>query len=122
MLFSNKKSSAIKRYAKFIEEGLSEREVIFEKGNVDPRIMGSEDFIDEVTAEQSDTNKKKYDLELIKKMVCKALNISNNELIQKTKKTEISFARHVLAYLNKYYGNVPTSILASMFNLDPSTP
>ena len=40
--------------------------------------------------------------------------------MHKTKKREITFARHLIAYINKWHGNITTSRLAEMYGIDPS--
>jgi putative transposase len=120
--FSNNKASAVRRYKNFINEGLNEILINFEKEqftNIN-NIIGEEDFI-EKNESKDKKNELRFPIELIIDMACNILSVTKKNLKQKTRRREVSFARHIVAFVNKQHGEISNSDLAFLFDLDPST-
>ena len=107
------------KYIKFLKEGFDSN-VNFELGMKDPRIIGDDEF---VKKQILNTDNKILSIELsqIIKSTCQVLNVRKISLQKKTKSKEIIFARHMIAYLNKHYGNSTMQSVATQFLLDLST-
>ena len=118
-IFSKNKKIASKQYVKFLKEDV-DCTTNFEIGAQDSRIIGNEKFI-----EKHLSNKDGYipriGLPQIIKSTCSVLNVPKNKLHEKTRNRQVTFARHVIGYLNKHHGKSTMQNLANQFSLDLST-
>ncbi len=118
-MFSKNRKVALKKYLQFLKEG-ADCATNFEVGMQDSRIIGNEEFIEKQILNR-DEHISTMALPTIIKSACKILNISKSKLYEKTRNRQVTFARHVIGYLNKHNGKSTMQSLANQFSLDLST-
>lgn len=118
-MFSKNKKTASKQYLQFLKEGI-DCSTNFEVGGQDSRIIGNEKFVEKHLSNE-DNYMPKIGISQIIKSSCSVLNLSKNKLHEKTRNRQVTFARHVIGYLNKHYGKSTMQNLANQFSLDLST-
>jgi len=123
--FSNKKSKAIEIYNNFILEKVKEPHCGDFYKLKDQRYLGSDDFIEEIEAKQSEKenldSSLNFSLEQIAKKVCEALTCSFEELFERSSRRKAAHARTIVTYIARKLSNIPLKEISIYFRKDPAT-
>lgn len=101
--FDTHLSIARKAYDKFIKEGLNDTSdsKIFSGGTHEGRLLGTDDFVDQVLKENQETNSLDFTLIKLIDTVCENLKISTPEIRSTSRDSRVTLARGIMAYFVK---------------------
>ena len=83
------------------------------------RIIGGDKFVEKKFSD-ADNYTSSLKLSQMIKSTYNILNLSKARLLQKIKSREVTFAKHMIGYLNKYHGKATMESIATEFLLDLS--
>ena len=99
-LFAKREIIAIKRYEKFVLEGIGQvDEVNFQKGHEGGRILGDDSFIDSVLSCNNEAATKNITVNKLVEKVCQHYGQQESEVLSPSRKRDCVFIRNVISYL-----------------------
>jgi REP element-mobilizing transposase RayT len=117
-LFGNTRKVAVKRYVRFIYEGIGKKTPEIERGI----LQADDEFIENAIKKYHHReNKTGTTLDEISTFVTKMFSIDEQMLFSKSRARQISFVRGVIAYLARETADITTKEIAQFFNRDPSS-
>ncbi len=123
--FSNDKSTARKRYTRFIKEGLIEEHSQFLEELVDKRILGTKSFVEKVL-ESKDVTKvegttKRVHLERIIAVICLKKNVLPRTVKSNIKIKKIVWIRKIFCYIARICFGYRLTEIALFLRIDVTT-
>jgi REP-associated tyrosine transposase len=120
--YSKGEGAAQRRYEEFVLEGLNEdyrRE--FHHGSADGRLLGDDEFIEEVLEQANKKEERRYRIEDIINSVCKKESVTIEELTSFSRQRKLSRVRSIIAFLVTEYGEGTLSDYGRIVRRDLST-
>lgn len=123
--FGKKKRESVKRYQKFILDGLGmkHREDYYKV--VDQRYLGDDTFIDQISKKRKEYEKEgpilRIPLVEIEDLVCHRMGMTREILHSASRYRKAVKARSIIAYLGRTIGRYKLKDLANHFKRDPMT-
>ena len=121
--FSKKVSVARKAYQRFVHDGMKEshQEQYHRGSGIDGRILGDDDFVEQVLGEKSKKAKRKKTLEQIMLEVCKYFDLDKKDFFASGKDRQVSVARAMAGWLSLELGVGTLSELSRRTGRDVTT-
>lgn len=120
--YSERESTARRRYEEFVLEGLNEeyrRE--FHHGSAEGRLLGDDKFIDKVLEHADMKDEARYSTEDIINSACNKWRVTVEELTSLSRERKLSRVRSIIAFLVTEYGNGRLSDYGRIVRRDTST-
>ena len=119
--FAAKKLTAIRRYGKFVEEGLElGHQKKFHCGTYEGRALGDDRFVEKVLLETEEVRPVDLQLDQIIESICVVYHLTRTELRAQGKEQPAAEARAVAAHCARKWPSVKLSEMAAFFGRDPS--
>lgn len=118
--FSRHRAEAVRRYRRFVLEGIAEghREDLY--ATKEQRYLGDEKFVEQVSREVGERQPRSVRVELgeVEEAVCREYDLSLDLLQARSKDRRGSFGRAVVAYLGQELGGIKLGQVADRYGRD----
>jgi hypothetical protein len=118
--FSRHRGEAVRRYRRFVLEGIAEghREDLY--ATKEQRYLGDDEFVDEVSRKLEEREPRPVRVELgeVEEAVCREYHLSLDLLRARSKDRRGSFGRAVVAYLGQELGGIKLRQVAQRYGRD----